>query len=279
MEDYLQWKRSTTKNPATAKMYAMWVKRFLAFVGENEITLGQTTKFKEFLVDAGYSPKNIQYGMTLVRDYLSFQVTMHGLDFPLKLLKIPQEYSNSHRAITHEEYLQMLSVLPTNHPLTLQKHLIVSLLFETGMRIGELCRLNISDIKGRSAVIRNEKNHRTRLVAWSERAEGVLQFYLPLRQALDTDNDYLFVSFLRRPRTRYSTRQVERFFKEVCKQAGLPDCLHPHGMRHGFTHQQLKRGQSITTIAQMLGHSTVFNVLTYARLSSPEIRESWGLDK
>lgn len=279
ISDYLDWKRSTTKNPGTVKMYAMWVKRFLKFLEGEPITLNRVMFFKAYLATLDYSPRNVQYGLTLIRDFISYQMTMHGLEFPLKLLKIPQERSNSHHAITHGEYLRMKEVLPLNHPLTLQRRLMVSLLWDTGMRGGELLRLRISDIKGRSAVIQTEKNSRNRLVAWTEETDKVLRFYLPLRKELKTfeNNDYVFVSFSYAPRKKLTVRQLEMVFKKVCRDAGLPLYLRPHGMRHGFTHQQLAKRTPITTIAQMLGHSTVFNVLTYAQLASKEIEEAWGI--
>lgn len=277
MTDYLKWKRETTKNPKTAVMYAMWVKRFLKFLEGEPITLNRVMFFRAYLATLDYSPKNIQYGLTLVRDFISYQMTMHGLEFPLKLLKIPQERSKSHHAITPEEYDKLLSVLPLNHPLTLQRRLMVSLLWDTGMRGGELLRLRISDIKGRSAVIQTEKNSRNRLVAWTEETDKVLRFYLPLRKNLDTGNDFLFVSFRQRPRKALTIRQLEWVFKDTAKKAGLGLDIRPHGMRHGFTHRQLRKKTPITTIAQMLGHSTVFNVLTYAQLASKEIEEAWDI--
>lgn len=258
----------------------MWVKRFLDFVKDEPITLEAVMRFKDYLIGLEYSPKNIQYGLTLVRDYISYQMTMHDLKFPLKLLKIPQERSESHHAITHGEYMRMCSVLPLNHPMTLQRRLMLSLLWDTGMRVGELTRLRISDLKERSAEIKNEKNHRNRLVGWSKGTEDILRFYLPLRKQLEcpeSHEDYLFVSFRWTPRKKITTRQVERIFKEVSKKAGLEDHIRPHGMRHGFTHVQMGKRTPITTIAQMLGHSTVLNVLTYSQLNSKEIQEAWGL--
>ncbi len=157
MQDYLEWKRSTTKNPATAKQYAMWIRRFLAFVSNREITLELVGEFKAHLKQVcGYSPKNIQYGLQLVRDYLSYQNTVHNLSFPLRLLKIPQERSKSHTPITYDDFLKMVAVLPLNEPITLQRRLMLTLLWETGMRVGELTRLRISDLQEGGAIIEND---------------------------------------------------------------------------------------------------------------------------
>lgn len=280
MKTYLEWKESTTKNPTTVKMYGMWVKRFLDFIQGEPITLELVMDFKKYLVGREYSPKNIQYGLTLVRDYLGYEVSKGNLVFPLKLFRIPQERSNSHHAITQEEFDRMIGCLPSHETLPLQRKVMLSLLWDTGMRAGELLRLKLSDLKeNRSAIIANEKNHRNRLVAWSPATERFLRIYLPLRKRLKTKDDHLFVSFHWKPHKKMSTRNLEHIFKEVCKKTGLSDTIRPHGMRHGFTHKQLHKRQPITTIAQMLGHSTIYNVLTYTQLNSVEIRDAWGIER
>lgn len=278
IQDYLEWKRSTTKNPATVKMYERWVRRYLQFLEGDKITLESIGRFRTYLtIEKEYSPKNIQYGLQLIRDYISYQITVHRLDFPLKLLKIPQERSNSHTPISYDEYQKMIDLLPLNEPVPLQRRLMLSLLWETGMRGGELLRLRISDLSEQQAVIHNEKNHRNRLIGWSENTEKLLRFYLPLRKNLPADADWLFVSFKYRPCRKMTVRQLERIVEELRKKIGTKNEIRPHSFRHGFVHRQLEAGKPITTIAQMLGHSTTLNVLTYAQLTGKEIREAWKM--
>lgn len=279
MNDYLEWKKQTTKNPATWPNYARWVTKFHLFLGkEDNFTLDDVMRFRVFLKEkCEYSPKNIQYGLTLVRDYLSYQITVHKLDFPLKLLKIPQERSKSHYPITQVEYLRMIELLPLNEPITLQRRLMITLLWETGMRVGELLHLRISDLRERGATIGNEKNHRSRIIGWSENTDKMLKFYLPLRKNLLSKEDHLFVSFKWRPCRALTSRQVERIITEIRKKAKLENLIRPHSFRHSFVHRQLAKKTPITTIAQMLGHSTTFNVLSYAQLTGTEIREAWKM--
>lgn len=277
MEDYLDWKRSTTKNPATPICYERWIKRYLAFLRGGEITLESVGQFRNHLQELGHSPKNIQFGSQLIRDYISYQMTVHNLDFPLRLLKIPQERSNSHPAVTQEDFDKMLILLPKIEAITLQRRLMITLLWETGMRVGELLRLKISDLQEKGTVIHNEKNHRSRRIGWSSETEELLQFYLPLRRHLKTDEDWLFVSFRWKPTRQLTTRQLQRIVEDLRKKAKLKNEIRPHSFRHGFVHRKLQEGKPVTTVAQMLGHSTTLNVLTYAQLNSKEIYEAWKM--
>lgn len=279
MQDYLEWKRSTTKSPATAPTYERWVRRYVKFLKGGDITLESFGRFRTFLRhECHYSPKNIQFGSYLIRDYISYQVTVHNLEFPLKLLKISQERSKSHDAITREDFDKMMVFVPKNEAKTIQKRLMLTMLWETGMRVGELLRLKISELEQNGAIIHNEKNHRSRRIGWSQETEDLLKFYLPLRKNMrppKDDADYLFVSLIWKPSRRFTSRHLERVVEDLRNKAQLKNKIRPHSFRHGFVHRQLEKRTPITTIAQMLGHSSTMNVLTYAQLNSKEIIDAW----
>lgn len=277
MHNYVKWKSSTVQ-AATVPHYVRWVKRFHRITGKSSgFELDDVAGFKSSLEEVGYGPKNIQFGLHIVRDYLNYLIAVEGLVFPIHLLRIKQERSNSHHPITEEEYQAMLAVLPQNRPMSLQRRLMLMMLHDTGMRGGELLSLKLGDLRPQQAVINNEKNKRRRLVGWSLATEQLLQFYLPLRMEMSTEEEWLFVSFKWKPTRRLTTRQLERIVQEVRIKAGIASVVRPHSFRHGFVHRQLGEGKPVTTVAQMLGHSTTMNVLTYAQLSSKEIHEAWGL--
>lgn len=276
MHTYVEWKKSNIQ-ATSLPSYIRWVKLFRAFTQkEGGFTLQDTSNFKLFC-DQQYSPRNTQYGMSIVRDYINYCISIDKLDFPIHLFRVKTERSNSHHAVTEGEYTKMLSVLSSHEPISLQRRLMLMLLHDTGMRAGELLRLKLGDLKPRQAVIHNEKNKRSRLVGWSEPTETLLQFYLPLRENLSTTEDWLFVSFHWKPTRVLTTRQLERIVMEVKTKAGIESSVRPHSFRHGFVHRKLDEGKPITTVAQMLGHSTTINVMTYAQLSGKEIRDAWAL--
>lgn len=278
LQEYLDWKKSYTK-PGTYPNYERWVTRFREVVGKEgeNYTLEDISKFRAHLIEAGYAPKNIQYGLYLVRDYLTYLISLHGLDFPLRLFRIRQERSNSHYPVNEQEARSMIDSLSRNEPVSLQRKVMLSILFETGIRGGELLSIRLSDLTHRKAIIRNEKNHRSRMVSWSEETEELLQFYLHLRTEMICKEDWLFVSFKWRPTRRLTTRQLERIVGDIRRQVGIEAMVRPHSFRHGFVHRKLQEGVPITTVSQMLGHSSTMNVINYAQLTSKEMHEAWGI--
>lgn len=277
MQNYIKWKQSTVM-PATVPQYVRWVQFFQTVLNkDNDYVLNDVSTFKTFLEGANYSPKNIQFGLHIIRDYINYLIAVEGLKFPIHLFRIKQERSKSHHPITEGEYEKMIAVLPDYEPLALQRRLMLSMLHDTGMRGGELLNLKLKDLQGNHAVINNEKNKRQRLVAWTPETERLLKKYLHFRQQMETADNHLFVSFKWKPTRKLTTRQLERIVIEVRKKAKLKSIIRPHSFRHGFVHRRLKEGKPVTTVAQMLGHSTTMNVMTYAQLSSKEIHEAWDI--
>lgn len=262
----------------TVKYYVRWVSFFMTVLNKEEgFTLDDISNFKLFLESAHYSPKNIQYGLHIIHDFISYLIAIEKLDFPLHLFRVKQERSKSHYPVTEEEYQAMLLVLPDYEPMPLQRRVMLMMLHDTGMRGGELLRMKISDLKDRYAHIDNEKNKRQRLVSWTGETDKLLKKYLSLREHLITEEDWLFVSFKWKPTRQLTTRQLERIVQEIRTRAGLTNPIRPHSFRHGFVHRKLNEGKPITTVSQMLGHSSTMNVINYAQLSSREIRDAWGL--
>ena len=151
------------------------------------------------------------------------------------------------------------------------------MLWDTGMRIGELLRMRLADVKKRHVIIENEKNKTSRLIAWSERSEKLLHKYLPLRREVLTKEPWLFVSLRMKLQTKLTTRTVQRILCDLRLGAQITNVISPHSFRHGFVHRKLDEGKPITTVAQMLGHSTSINVHNYAKLTGREIRKAWGI--
>lgn len=277
MHDYFEWKRSHLDKTSVPN-YIRWIERFHNFLGTTELnfTLEDIGRYKTELQKT-YSPKNIQYGLSILKDYIGYCQAIHDFQFPRHLLKIKKERSNSHKPLTQIEFDLMYRSLRENEPMSLQRKLMITLLWETGMRVGELTRLRVSDLSNGEALIKNEKNTKSRIIAWSPTAEALIQRYLPLRKHLKCSDDWLFVSFHYYPANKMSTRQVERIFKKICLKVGIRGRRTPHSTRHGFTHMQLDAGNTESTVAQMLGHSTSINIMTYNQREGREMRKAWGL--
>lgn len=147
---------------------------------------------------------------------------------------------------------------------------IIDLLASTGMRVGELVKLDRSDMcfESRECIVRG-KGNKERKVYFDARAKVHLQAYLAER----TDNSgALFVS-LNKPFNRLEISGVELRLRELGKEANVPR-VHPHKFRRTLATRAIDKGMPIEQVQVLLGHSKIDTTLCYAMVNQANVRQS-----
>jgi len=140
---------------------------------------------------------------------------------------------------------------------------MLELLFSTGLRVSELCKLKQGDIDlSRDEFSIRGKGEKVRLVFLSSAAKDAVKVYLDKRQ--DADEDRLF------PLT---TRSVERIIKHCAIKVGIGKKVTPHTLRHSFATDLLGNGADIRSVQMMLGHSSVSTTQIYTHVTDRQLRD------
>ena len=145
---------------------------------------------------------------------------------------------------------------------------LIDLLASTGMRVGELVRLNKSDIdyQNRECVVTG-KGDKQRKVYFDARTKLHIQQYLKERT---DDNPALFVS-LSAPHSRLSISGVERRIKQLGLKLHLPK-IHPHKFRRTFATNAIDKGMPIEQVQRLLGHVRIDTTLNYAIVNQNNVK-------
>lgn len=263
---YLEWKASYTLS--AARTYKRWVLRFQQFTNKapEALTIGDWTAFALSL-HGRYAPKCVEYALNVIHNYLRFWHEQGRLRLPLYLVRVKQARAVSHNAITDGEYAQFMETAKRQG--SLRDRAMFMLLHDTGMRVGELAKLQVEQIEpDKSAVIDTEKTLEKRRVFWNEDTDNVLQQYLAERVNSGPDSDWLFPG--RKPGSFLTVRSIERIMDEVWAAAKIERRLTPHSFRHGYIHRLAALGVPDAIIAQLVGHSTPHTIAHYTKLSRPE---------
>jgi len=160
-------------------------------------------------------------------------------------------------------------------PRRMRDRLIIKLLYETGMRVGELTALTIGDVDLESGEIsiqqakRHEEGRKVPLVnSWTK---TMLHDYIGTRKSW---KDPLFVS---NKRGQLSRRQVERLIANYGQKIGLDkDKRHPHVLRHTHAVYALKSGIDLRTLQQNLGHSSIEVTAIYLTMDIDDRKEEYS---
>ena len=147
---------------------------------------------------------------------------------------------------------------------------IIDMLSSTGMRVGELVKLNKADVdfQNRECIVLG-KGNKQRKVYFDARTKIHLQNYLNSRT---DDNEALFVS-LQKPYDRLRISGVEIRLRDLGKKLNL-NKVHPHKFRRTLATMAIDKGMPIEQVQQLLGHSSVDTTLQYAMVNQNNVKSS-----
>ncbi|MDO5296919.1 MAG: tyrosine-type recombinase/integrase [bacterium] len=147
---------------------------------------------------------------------------------------------------------------------------MIDLLASTGIRVGELVRLNRSDIDfdNRECIVFG-KGSKERRVYFDARTKIHLQRYIAERT---DDNQALFVSLLK-PFDRLQISGVEIRLRGLGKELNLQK-VHPHKFRRTLATMAIDKGMPIEQVQQLLGHQSIDTTLQYAMVNQNNVKES-----
>ena len=147
---------------------------------------------------------------------------------------------------------------------------MIDLLCSTGIRVGELVKLNIEDIdfENRECVVVG-KGSKERKVYFDAKTKVHLQKYLSER---NDKNDALFVT-LQSPYNRLQIRGVEIRLKKIGTMLNI-NRVHPHKFRRTLATMAIDKGMPIEQVQQLLGHQSIETTLQYAMVNQVNVKNS-----
>ncbi len=272
--EYLAWKG--TYAPRASINYRIWLMRFVEMCGEKsleEYTIADYIHYHKQL-ERKYSPYCLQYSGIVIKNF--FQYFQHqgrkaGLD-PW-LIKLPRIKANSHRAVTESEFEKIISQIPENEFHLLRNLVMIRLLWDTGVRVSELCELPVSAVSESTAgaTITTKKTGNIRMIFWSEETHRLLIKYLGIRGRLPqaTSGAFLFVGQAKRQgwSLRITPYSLQRYVKAYARKAGIKEKVTPHSFRHGWAHKRRDQLAPLAFIQRGLGHSDPASTFVYEQYS------------
>lgn len=147
---------------------------------------------------------------------------------------------------------------------------IIDMLASTGIRVGELCKLNRNDIdfEHQECVVLG-KGDKERVVYFDARAKVHLQNYLNDRE---DENPALFLSLLK-PYNRLEVAGVEMRLRKLGRRLDI-DNIHPHKFRRTLATKAIDKGMPIEQLQTLLGHSQINTTMEYAIVNQANVKTS-----
>ena len=266
---FLEAKQIEGCSERTIKYYRVTIEHLLKNV-QNPIRKITTEMMREYLVD--YQKIN-NCGKTTVdnirRNISSFFSWLEEEDYILKSpmrrihkIKTKKAVKN---IITDEEIEKL-----RDNCRNLRDTAMIDLLYSTGIRVGELVKLNIEDINfsERECVVFG-KGDKERKVYFDAKSKIHLKNYIESR----TDNNPALFVTLNAPYDRLKISGVEIRIRELGRLLNL-EKIHPHKFRRTMATRAIDKGMPIEQVQKILGHSQIDTTMQYAIVNQNNVKAS-----
>lgn len=152
---------------------------------------------------------------------------------------------------------------------------VLELLYATGIRVSELCGINLEDIDWRRKTIKVlGKGDKQRVVPFGQAAHDALAHWLEIGRPIMCKDTVEAALFLGVRGGRLDPRQVRRLVDAAGKEAGIAG-LGPHSVRHTAATHMLDGGADLRIVQELLGHSSLNTTQIYTHVSSQRLKEAF----
>ncbi len=264
-EHFKNYLKDNKHSSSTIVAYGKDIEQLVSFLEElerqhiHEVSKDDIEAFLGKLTKEGYALKSISRKLNSTRTFYRFlKVNEYITDDPSLLVAHPRYELAPPRMLTPTEYRALRDAARNDA----RMFAIIELLLQTGIRIGELANLRLSDMQGDTLRILAQEKHEERVVPLNRAAKEALKRYLDNRPS--GKEDRIFITKSGKPFLIRNIRTaVERYFK----LAGI-ESAKVNDLRHTFVSHHLKHGVSLMMLSKILGHkrlSTTERYLDYVK--------------
>lgn len=155
---------------------------------------------------------------------------------------------------------------PSDLAVRLRDIALAELLYGAGLRISEALGLDVDSVSGGEQAVRVlGKGNKERMAPLGDAAKRALGAYLELRPLLNPKGGETAL-FLGVQGKRLQRRQANRIISTLAKEAGLPQDVSPHMLRHSFATHLLQAGADLRSVQELLGHARLSTTQRYTHL-------------
>jgi len=265
--------------------YDLDLRQFCIFVGNKDIediTIQEVVAWLGWYKKLDFAAWTVLKKAMALRKLFEYYGRMKFDVVDYWLIPMPKKEFAMPRICTETSYRKLLSVIPKRSTAYyhLRNRCLISLLWDTGARIGEVTALNVSDVdqKNHSIVIKTEKSRGMRpfrKIPYGKESAVSMKKWIKCRSKIAVDYqlpepDALFVGLKATGGKRLATCAAGEIFRKYSNKAGIP-YVNAHSLRHHFGTDMAIRGFNNSLISEALGHAQLSSSFQYTQIRNEDL--------
>tara|TARA_B100001245_G_scaffold218439_1_gene187613 strand:+ start:819 stop:1715 length:897 start_codon:yes stop_codon:yes gene_type:complete len=213
----------------------------------------------------GLNPRSLQRILSSFRSFFNYLLDEELIEInPASSIRAPKSAKLLPKALDTDLVNKLLDFKPDGN-LEIRDKAIAELIYSSGLRLSELCGLDIDSISIKERTCRViGKGNKTRDLPIGEKAIKAIRDWLLVRKIISTTKTKAL--FLNKHGIRISNRSVQLRLEKMSKKRGLP-LISPHMLRHSFASHILESSGDLRAVQEMLGHSDIGTTQIYTKLN------------
>ncbi|MCD6044440.1 MAG: tyrosine recombinase XerC [Burkholderiales bacterium] len=269
VQEYLHALRTQRRlSPATLSNYRRALDVLLGLRANKpleELAAAEVRRYVAILHAKGLSPRSLALALSAWRGFYRWLARHRGWPSnPVLGIRAPKAGRPLPKALSVEAAQRLLDAEESTDPRAVQDHAMFELLYSSGLRVGELVALDLSDEPARGEVTVTGKGSRTRTVPVGAKARAALQRWLAMRHSLAGPLEKAL--FVGARGQRITPARVWQRLSAWGRRRGLSEHVHPHMLRHSFATHMLQSSQDLRAVQELLGHSSISTTQVYTHL-------------
>lgn len=243
----------------------------------DEVNYKLARKYLTFLHDRKYSKTTLARKISSLRTFYNFLSSKNYVkENPFLLLTLPKKDKKIPKFFYPQEIEELYNSIDVSDPLGERNLAIVELLYGSGLRVSELCSLELKDIHFKQNLIYVfGKGSKVRVVPMTRYSVEALQNYLNngRKQLLMKSKSNTETIFLNHRGNRLTTRGVRDILNRIIENTVKITNISPHMLRHSFATHLLDNGADIRSVQELLGHSQLTTTQIYTHVSKEKLKQ------
>jgi integrase/recombinase XerD len=265
----------------TVEAYACDLNAYVAFLQHHHISdigQGDTAVIFRYLIElrkTGRAARTRARHLVSLRGFYQYLLQSKLIDSnPAKLVDLPKSGLRLPEVLNIAHIERLLAQPDSTRPTGLRDAAMLESMYAAGLRVSELVNLEMSAVNLEAGFVRVlGKGNKTRIVPIGRKAIEKIDCYLGKgRSALlkQHSSRFLFVARAGKPMTRQG---FWKLLKRYAAEAGIPQRVTPHSLRHSFASHLLEGGADLRAVQEMLGHVDIATTQIYTHVAQKRLIE------